>query len=116
MRRANRLSWNDGGSSHDLLEEKVVSQFGGIATGVEQLVGCTAEDVVGDEVVAALAEDSDRVFHRRLLATIDDRVVGDSAADAVFEFETLMQRVEDLAVGDSAITATDERHRCASFW
>ncbi len=57
---------NDGEPCLDFLsEQKIVATLGRIATDVDQFVGRAAEDVAGDEVVSALPEDSDRVFHRR---------------------------------------------------
>ncbi len=79
--------FNDGEPCLDFLsEQKIVATLGRIATDVDQFVGRAAKDVAGDEVVSALTEDSDRVFHRRRCAAIDNRVVSDSAADAVFQF------------------------------
>src|SRR5262245_56656976 len=82
---------------------------------VEQPFGRPAEDVASDQILLALAEDSNGLLHRTGRAAVNDRVVGDAAANAVFQFEAAMERVEELAVGDSAVAATDKCRRRAAF-
>ena len=102
-------------SSFALSQQQVVAHLRRIVASVEQFLGGAAEDVAGNEVVATLTDDSNGVTHLGLRATIDNRIISDSAADAVFELKTPIQRVEDLAIGDAAVAAADKRHGRAAF-
>ena len=81
-----------------LLKQHVIAYFVSFARGVDQFDCRSTKDVTGNQIVGSSTDDAYRMTHRRLVTTIDDRVVGNPATDAVFQFQPPMQRIEDLAV------------------
>jgi hypothetical protein len=81
----------------------------GIGNDVETRVFGAAHEVVLDKILLAATNDADRLKHAGLLATIDDAVARNPAADAIFQLDPAYQRIEHLALAHRSVPATDQR-------
>lgn len=94
--------------SSALAQQQIISYFSRAGRSLDEFAYGPATYIAGDENVAAATDDPYGLLHSRLRTSIDDRIVRDAAAEAVFQLNAAIQRVENLAIGYSAILAANE--------